>query len=169
MSHGWSPVPYPWLKVLAEWDHPHRCLGMAKTLTLWTLRVRNSAGPNVNVGVPATDPPPFCFGSGWTTQVFLWNASRPASHSVHHSKYTAEALFKPRAPQGDSTFSSPAQPLLTINHTPPAAHPCGLAFCNHPSPSRSSWGSMNWSIRRLSPLNLLGPLTTSSLSAPQGF
>lgn len=94
--------------------------------------------------------PLFCFGSCWMTQVFLWNASSPASHSVHHSKYTAEALFKPRALQGDGTFSSPAQPLLTINHTPPAAHPCGLAFCNHPSPSHSSWGSVSWSIRRLS-------------------
>lgn len=91
----------------------------------------------------------FCFGSCWMTQVFLRNASGPASYSVHHSKYTA-VLFKARVLQGDSTFSSPAQPLLTINHTPRAAHPCGLAFCNHPSPSRFSWGSMNGSIRTLS-------------------
>lgn len=94
-------VSCPWLKALAGRGHSHRCLGMAKALTLWMLRARNSAGTNVNVGVPTS----FLFwllldDSGFPQECILSSIIFCSSLKIHSSSLQTqgESTFKETAP-----------------------------------------------------------------------
>lgn len=156
-------------------------LGTAKCLQLWTLQVRNSAWPNGNAGIPATAPPPFLLqlpldDSGLRpVDSFPWKCIGSSHHICSSLKTHSRSSLNPRIPQEASTISVSSltqgpEPLLTVPHTlprPPHSHRADFQL----SPSSlllegSTWTPL-WGT--LCPLDLLRPLITSSLFAPQGF
>lgn len=86
----------------------------------------------------------FCFSSYWMAQVsslftvFLRNASCPAITFCSSLRMHSRNSLQARVLQGGSTVSSPAQPLLTVNHAPPP-HPRWLsAIILHPLTPRGT-------------------------------
>lgn len=111
----------------------------------------------MDAGISATDPPPFLFQLLLDDSGFIPVYSFPQKcivSSHHILLITQNTQQKLSSNQGffKETAHSPAQlsPFSRLVTPLPTEHPRGLAFCNHPWPFHSSWGSTKWSIRRLS-------------------